>query len=1114
MSLPRFSVENRVLVNMLMVVVLVAGAMFAFTLTREMFPESRPNKIAVTTIYPGVQPQEIEKSVTIKIEEAVRDIDGIEKVDSAVSEGLSMTVLTLLSEVEDVEALLQEVKTEVDAIQDLPEGVETTTVRKMEPRLPVISVALYGAGDEASLKRAANRLRDDLLRLPGISDVQISGVRDDEISVEVRPERLLEYNISFNEVADAVRQSNLDVSGGQLKGERANVAVRTLGEENRGVDLEDIVVRTRPNGTKVYLSDVALIRDDFVETDLESWFNGYPAVHCIIYKNGDQDAIQISTLVKAYVKGKLREPFDPYGFEAAAQQPWYWRPYSLVEAGVVKLARILSGRPDPEAVYEESRGNPFPHNFQVALHTDLARFIEGRLDLMLRDGKQGIVLVLISLVLFLNWRVAFWVGTGIPIAFLGTFAMMWLLGATLNLMSLFGLIIVSGILVDDAIVIGENVYRHIQNGVPPKQAAVIAAEEVMWPVTAAVLTNIAAFLPLLFVKGQVGDFMKELPLVVIAALTVSLLETLMMFPAHLAELPSKQEMDARAARRPSRGKRLRRITDPLGRITERLSHGRVMAAYQQFLRTTLRWRYVTVATALTALFLSVGLLASGIVPWVFVQKMDSETLVAALEMPVGTPADLVRDRLQALTARAVELPEVKNVQMYVALQVDITGAGAMGGNMQSHLGQLIIELQPADERELKHQRSSEDVLTELRKVSESLTGVNSIVWESLNGGPGGRDIEIRVSGPRFEVLEQVATDLKQELANFQGVYDLDDDTDRGKREVQLRLREAARPTGITVGMLGDHVRSALYGKEAMRLTRNREDVRVMVRYPESFRRNVYNVESMWIPTAASSAARGWVPLGEVAELTEAASFSTIRRSEQQRAVRVLGDVQEGVSVNDVLSQVRGYFDQQIRPQHPDVHIEFLGSFEEQSKAIGSLLFAMPIALLLIFMLLAGVFQSYWQPLVVMSAIPFGIMGAILGHWITGYPLTILSAIGLIALTGIVVNDSIVLVDFVNARLRRGLSPMDACVEGASLRLRAIFLTSSTTVLGILPLMFETSFQAKFLIPMAVTLAFGLACSTTLTLVIVPALNLIYYDLIHALGLRKSEVEEPVVSAAS
>ena len=1095
MSPARFSVRNPVLVNMLMLVVLAGGTLFALTLVREMFPEFRPNKLIIRAVHPGVLPQEIETAVTIKIEEAVRDVDGVEKVDSNISDGMSVTTLTLYNDVEDAEAVLNEVKREIDALPDLPDDIERVTIQKFEPLLPVISVAIFGEGPEADLKKATRELRDDLLALPGVSRITVSGVRDDEISVEIIPERLIEYNVTFEEVASAIRRSNLDVSGGQLKGSRTTVAVRTVGEELEGHELEDLVVRpSMGDGRKVLLRDVATIRDDFVDVDIEGYFNSQPSMSCDVFKTASQDAIQISGVIKAYIAGKTGQPFDAWGYEAARNSAWYAQPFLTIGAGVAQLTNVIAGRPDPMAVYEQSKASPYTHQFQVGLNTDLARFIEGRLDLMARNGMSGLVLVLISLVLFLNWRVAFWSAIGLPVSFLGTFIVMWMCGISINLLSVFGLIIVLGIIVDDAIVIGENICRHVEEGMPAKEAAVRGTEEVMWPVLIAVATTIAAFAPMLFIKGTIGEFMGELPIVVMAALSVSLIEALFILPSHLRKLPTPQQLAEKKRNAPEPGPLLRlfhRFRD----AQERFIVDVLQKRYEQFLRRALTWRYVTVATAFAALIATFGLVAGGLVEFVFVQEMDSETIICDIELPVGSPPDRVRARVMEISDFVKQQAEVVNVQAFVGIQIDVAGEGAVGFKDQSNLGQLVVELKESDSREQAGLRSSNALLIPLREFTSNLTEVNSSRWLSLNGGPGGKDIVARLTGPNHEELKEVAGLLRQDVATYQGVGDLDDDIDEGKREMQLRLLQSAGATGATTASLGTHIRAALYGQEARRLTRNREDVRIMVRYPESYRENVYSVESMWIPTGTGPQDRSWAPLRQMAQLTEADGVTSIYRSEHQRAVTVFANVDDELgNTQDILKKVRANFDAKIAPQHPNVKIEFLGSSEEMRKAFSGLKLAFPVALLIIFMMLAGLFRSYAQPLVVMAAIPFGFLGAIIGHLVTNNPLTILSMIGMVALCGILVNDSLVLVEFINKRVRAGLSHFEASIEGAKLRLRAILLTTLTTAAGLTPLMFETSFQAKFMIPMAVTLTFGLIFATLLTLVIVPALNLIFLDI--------------------
>lgn len=1112
MSLPRFSVRNPVLVNLLMLIIIAAGMICALTLTREMFPESRPEKLLITTIYPGVSPQEIEKVLTIKIEEAVRDVEGVDKVDSTVIEGMSATRLSLLPGTRNVDRVLQEVKAEIDAIEDLPLDAEKSTIKKLEPKLPVIGVAVYGPGSDADRKRAARALRDELLLLPGVSDVVMSGAKNDEISVEIRPAKLMEYDITFDEVAAAIRQANLDITGGQIDALRSSLSIRTLGEEQRGVELNKISVRSFPDGRTVYLSDVADVRDAFVDVDQEGYFNGQPGINCVVYQNTGQDAIRISQLVKAYVLAKQGLAFDPHGLESASLHVWYWRPFAIVWAHASRLANRAIGHPDPEYYYNQSLAKPFDHNFEVALHTDLARFVEGRIDLMVDNGLQGLFLILLTLVLFLDHRVAFWAATGLPVTFLGTFLMMSLMGVSLNLVSLMGLIIVLSIDVDEAIVMGENVCRHMEEGLASDAAAITGSEEVMWPIVTMTGTTIGAFVPLLFIKGQLGDFLKELPMVCIAAMSMSMVEALVILPSHLGHLKTRQ----------------RQPKTPATPVPVESSSGwawfwkRVLSAkdlvlsqvvdvwYERVIRLMLKWRYVTLAGAVATLSIAVGLVQGGIVPFVPVPKMDSETLVGSLEMSIGTPAELTKSRLKQLSDHLVSLPEVVNVQMYVGIQIDIAGEGAVGQNLGSHLGQLIVELKEAQKRT----RTSETILTELRQEAARLSGVNAVTWTSLNGGPAGRALELKVTADRFENSLEAAQVVRTHLATYDGVSDIDDNVTARLREIRLRLYETARPTGLTVATLGNEVRNAFFGREARRISRNREDVKIMVRYPKTYRQDDSMLESMWIPSPAGINGRHhWIPLSEVAELTEDRAHNSIQRSEHRRAISIYADVDELHNDNEIAAAVQKWIDTELRRTHPDVRVEMLGKTLENRKFMDSMMLAFPISLAIIYVLLTALFRSYIQPIVVLIAVPFGVQGAIVGHWIMGFDLTIMSAIGLVALNGIVVNDSLVLVDFINNRVRSGTSHFESSVEGSKLRMRAIVLNTITAVVGMTPLMFETSFQAKFLIPLAITLTWGLIFATVLTLVVVPAINMVFFDIARLFGASDDGRDSHGVSTA-
>jgi len=694
MSLPSFSVRNRALVNMLMIVILLAGAGFSLSLVREMFPESRPNRLMISAIHPGVQPVEIEKAITIKIEEAVRDIDGVDRVDSTVGEGFTTTVLTLLSEVHDVDSVLQEVKNEVDAIQDFPDDLEQITVTKLEPKLPVISVAIYGPGDEAALKRAARRMRDDLLRLPGVSDVRISGTREDEISVEVRPEKLLEYDITFDEIAEAIRRADLDISGGQLRGSRARVAVRTLGEKERGSELEDLVVRSAPDGRKVRLSDVAVIRDQFVESDLKSYFNGKRGVNCTVYKTAAQDAIQIADEIKAYVKGKQNVSFDLFGFEAAYERPWYVKPFALGAAGFSWLVGKINGRPDPMQIYEESRTAPFDHNFQVALHTDLSRFVQGRLNLMLRTGFSGLVLVLISLNLFLNWRVALWTAMGLPVSFLGTFMVMWFTGVTINLISLFGLIIVLGIIVDDAIVIGENIYRHVSEDGSERgslsERVLAASREIAKPIFFAILIIIAVFLPLYTLSGIEGKLFIPLVRTVTYAMVGSLIMALLITPALSAWV-------FRHGKKAETREFIKWMRRPYIAVLEwTLEHHRATVG-----------AYALAITASLAVFPFLGS--------EFLPTLDEGSVLLQVTMPASISLDRAVTLADNIESELLSFPEV-------TLAIAKTGRAELGGDPEDVSNtEIYIGLKPR--RQWETARSKTDLVAAMREKLSTIPGV-------------------------------------------------------------------------------------------------------------------------------------------------------------------------------------------------------------------------------------------------------------------------------------------------------------------------------------------------------------------------------------------------------
>ncbi len=1062
-SIARFSVENPVLVNIVMLAILIGGVYAGLTLVREMFPESRPNAVAITAPYPGATPLEVEKGLALRIEEAIKDIEDIDRIVTQISEGMCRVLVEMTNDVTDIDQAVNDFKAAIDAIprDELPEEAEEIRVAKAEPRLPVISVTIYGDVDERTRKAVGERLRDDLLLLPEISDIVLDGIRKAELAVEVEPEKLVEYGISLADVASAIRQANLDLPGGHVKTSRQNVSVRTLGETDDADRIAQTIVRTAAAGELVRVGDLGRVIDGFVDDDTGGRFNGKPAVTATVYKTGDQDAIRIADAVKAFAAGKGRQPME-----------WDW---------LTRLKSVVGVATEPQRIYRQAFNDPYPANITIRTHSNLARFIESRLDLLKRNGLWGLCLVFASLLFFLNGRVAFWVMMGLVLSVCGAVVLMSLIGATLNLISMFGLIVVLGLIVDDAIVVGENVYARIERGEDPRTAAVRGTQEVTWPVIIAVCTTIGAFLPLLFIEGRIGDFMGILPIVVTCALAVSLIEAFSILPSHLAEALKGVKRDLGTG--PPRHW-LARIAGPFRRAERHFVLDILGRHYERLLRLTVRYRYVTVAAASAALLIAGGLVVGGRVPFVFVQKMDSETVLVDLDMPVGTPAERTREALAVIEDACLNTPEVETTWAIVGAQLDADESGAYA-TLRSHLGQAIVELKTVEQRE----RSSDEVIAELRGKTAGIPGVNSLRYRAMQGGPAGAEIEIEVTGKRMDDILAAVEVLKRKLMRYQGVYDLADDYEEGSPELQLALLDSARPLGLTTRSLATEVRGAFYGLEARTLQRGREDVDIRIRFPEQRRKHIHELESMRIvtPTGAS------VPFCEVARLVETRGTAAIRRVDQRRAVTVSADVdQQQNNAETIIADLRPTV-AELERGHPGLRIVFAGNKRETVKSLGSLRRDFFIALVVIYFMLAGLFRSYVQPLVVLTAVPFGLNGAVAGHLVMGYPLTILSMIGIVALTGIVVNDALILVDFINKEIESGRPIGEAVVSAGLRRLRPIILTSLTTILGLAPLMMETSFQARFLIPMAISISFGLAFATVLTLVVVPANYVIVHD---------------------
>ncbi|RME03291.1 MAG: efflux RND transporter permease subunit [Planctomycetota bacterium] len=1034
MNLPKFSVQNPIAANLLMVAILAGGTYFWMTMVREFFPPLEPEKLFISVAYPGASPLEVEKNVTKPIEEEVKNLSNIEKITSRILEGATSVELSL-SPGANRNKILNDVRAAVDRLKPrLPKDAQDPEISEQRPFVPVIAVVLFGNVSENSLKTEAKRLKDYLTSFPDISEIHIAGVRRKEIWIEVPPKSLAKHHLSFAEMAKAIERSNLDLPGGQISTPLGNIRIRTKGEKNLAYQLENIIVQAGPKGENLRLLSLAKVRQTFEDKVEKGRFQKKRAAILTIFKTPEQDALRIAKIVKNYVK----------------QHP-------PLHGGAISLAYI----------------------------TDLSRFIQQRLELMTRNAKMGLILVLASLALFLHWRLAFWVAMGIPVSFMGTFIVMHLMGESINLISLFALIVVLGMIVDDAIVVGENVYTKMEQGLPPKNAAIHGALEVVLPVCAATLTTIAAFAPLLFVEGRIGTLMGILPKIVIAALLVSLLEAFLILPAHLGHIPNPSHKPQKK----SQSNPWKKIIQPLQQIKFYLLQHLLPQTFTKILSLTLKWRYVTLALSLAFSLLVLGLVASQKVPFVFVQKMDSENISINLEMSVGTPVEITEATIKKMENIISRFPEVKHI--FSVVGSTFTRGGRKSAADPATVGQINLELYPGPQRQAKKQRNSQQLILDMRAAMAHLPQVKNIQFHAAHGGPGGEDIQILVQSENLHTLVQAVEFVRQTIQKYDAISNVEDNMNMGKRELHFSLKEKGHFLGLTTNELASQIRYALHGVEVQKLQREDEEVQVRLLLPKNNKHHLKHLLLLPIKTPNGEL----VPLQEVAEIQSVRGYGALYRIDGKRAYTIIAEVNENKGnvaqiTEDLVKKLS------IVPQKfPGVSLQFEGKRKETKKSLASLKTGFLAALLLIYCILAVLFRSYIHPVIIMLVIPYSFIGSILGHYLMGFPFTIISMIGCVALAGIVVNDSLILVDFINRLRRKSTNLHHAILQGAQSRLRPILLTSITTILGLAPLMLEKSFQAQFLIPMAISLVFGLSLATILVLILIPAFYHILEDLL-------------------
>lgn len=1073
MSLASFGVRKPVVANLVMFAIIGAGLIFGTGLRREFFPYVESRIITVVAPYPGAAPEEVEDALATKIEDTVADLTSVKEITSTVNEGLARVVVEFEEGV-PIQQALADVKREIDAIQDLPDAVDNIIVDILEPNMPAIVVALFGGADERTMKEFIIATRDDLLTLPEITEITKSGVRADELRVEVLPERAIEHGVSLPMIADKIRSAMMELPGGSVRTSTSTISVRSVGVKEQADTVRDIVIKASGDGGVVRVGDVAEVIDGFVDADLMTRYQGQPTVTLTVFRVGDQDVIRISELVKAYIAGRNGDQIKPKRMEQLK--------ISMLDEGV-GYSSVSTRFSAWQLGFDRYQISAPPGTLETT--TDLARFVEGRLDLLLRNARNGGILVFVTLVLLLNWRISFWVAMGLVVSLLGTLAMMSWLDVSLNFLTMFGLIIVIGILVDDAIVVAENIAAKHEQGEPALVAAVKGADQVAWPVVSTVLTTIFAFLPLAMMNGQVGDFMKVMPVVVGCALGVSLIESLFILPMHMGH--SLRAVD-RVKANGKKKHRLARFEARYDAWRDHMISGKIIPAYARLLHVSMHYRYVTLAAITAVLIVSVGMVASGRLQFILFETDDAETINVTITMPIGTPVAKTEEVVRRYEQVCMAIPEVQSTFAIAGAVGDLEGAG--GDATLSHLGQLVLELTLAETRD----RSSATIIDEILETVGPIPEAKNIRLEGVSGGPSGPALNFTVAGDSVEQLDVAVARIKSVLGEYKAVHSIADDSDRGQRELRFTLRDGASELGFTRVDLGRQIQAAVFGLDAFTFAGNREDIDVRVTVPRRVRRSTVMIENMYVFTPSGQP----VPLGEVATIEESQAYATIRRLNRKRTISVQADVYRAMENPDKLAgEIKPRLVDAISDLHGIVLVE-RGRQKDFADSMSSLPVGMMVAMGLIFVVLAWLFSSFTQPLVVMLAIPFALIGMIWGHIIMGSSMTFLSMIGFIALAGIVVNDSLIFMEFFNERRRDGMSVREAGYMTGQARFRAIMLTTITTVLGLLPMMLEQSFQAQFLIPMAITISFGLMSATVIILLVLPSLLLILDDIVHVL----------------
>ena len=1014
--------NNPVAANLLMISIIAAGLLGVFTIKKTIFPDFAADTIQVSITYPGAGADDIEQSVLLKVEEAVRNLSGIKKVVSTTWEGLGRVRI----EVEtgfDLDTLYNDVKVAVEGLTTLPVKAETPIVTKIEPENRVLLVTVSGDIDRLSLQRTAQSLQEALLTLPTVTKTRLLGEDDLEISIQLSESALRKYGLTFDEVSRALQRASIDVAGGSIKTRDGDISVKTRGQAYTGFDFADFVVRTNTDGSRLYLRDIAEIHDGFVEDEGIVRFNGRGAITISVISEGDISSLQTSRDVRQFLTGYQSQL--PVGVEA---QAW----------------------------------------------GDGAYYLKSRLSMMMENMLSGGILVFLLLTLFLRMRIAFWVVVGIPVCFLGAIWLMPnpIMPVSINMLSLFGFILVLGVVVDDAIIMGESAYTSISRYGHTTDSVVAGVRRVVVPATFGVLTTMAAFLPVLFITGQASPFFHAIGLVVILCLFFSLVESKLILPAHLAHMRKME------AGKPPANK--------LARLQARVDRGLqgfVSRVYQPLMEKALRNRYVTLSVFVGIMIITVSVLVSPIIRFVFFPKIPSDMIEVTLNMHAGVPIADRNDTLIRLEQAAMRVDERYRQENGGEALVESIMLWSRGDDE----GVILAELSKAENRSVE----VDDVAGLWRNETGSIPGVQTLDFSTERHAGGSKPVYFRLSSNDNVQLQQAAAELEAQLTSYDGVYDVENTTESAIDEVILDILPGAQALGLDLASLGNQVRQGFYGEEVQKIQRGREEVKVILRYPREDRDNLTDLDRVRIRTADGSE----IPFYQVATIKPGQGTSYIRRTNGKRALAVSANVDvKRIEPDAVIKDIRENFLPELYARYPDVTSGLDGASLEQKQTVEQLTVLGSMALLMIYALIAIPLRSYMQPVIIMAIIPFGLVGALIGHLLLGKSFSLMSVFGLIALAGVLVNDSLILVDFINKAKAAGKGLYEAAVFAGCERFRAIILTSLTTFLGLVPITMEKSLQAQAVSPMAISLGFGILFATAITLILTPTLYVVIAEL--------------------